>query len=188
MATGLSVRVLREEDLAAVCETSNWAIANTASHFGQEPETVDVWLDKWRKGRRTYPWLAAEVDGAFAGHAYAGPFRTRASYRWTVETSVYVQHEMHGHGVGRSLYDRLMAVLIKQGFRTIIGGVTLPNPASVRLHESFGFEPVGVFREVGRKFNQWHDVGFWQRMIADNVDAAEIQPVDAVMSELGLAV
>jgi phosphinothricin acetyltransferase len=103
-------------------------------------------------------WLMHEAGG----YAYASRHRDRAAYRLTTETSVYVAPEAQGRGVGRALYDALLAELVARGFAVALAGITLPNPASVALHEAVGFRPVGVFEAVGFKFGRWHDVGWWQ--------------------------
>ncbi len=114
-----------------------------------------------------YPWLVAEHDGALAGFAYAGAHRVRAAYRWAVEVSVYVGAGHRRQGVGRRLYEALLPLLERQGLTLAIAGITLPNEASVALHEAVGFEPVGVYRRVGFKAGDWRDVGWWQHRLAD---------------------
>lgn len=112
--------------------------------------------------QRTHPWLVAERDGAVAGFAYGAPHRERAAYRWAADVSVYVDSAQHRQGIGRRLYEELFELLRAQGLRVACAGVTLPNDASVRLHERLGFEPVGVYRRIGFKAGAWHDVGWWQ--------------------------
>jgi phosphinothricin acetyltransferase len=110
-----------------------------------------------------FPWLVAEVDGAVAGYAYASSHRERAAYRWAVDVAVYVASAHQGRGIGRALYEALFERLARQGYRMACAGITLPNPASVALHERVGFRPVGVYREIGWKFGHWHDVAWYQR-------------------------
>ena len=110
----------------------------------------------------SHPWLVCESDGRFLGYAYAGLYRTRAAYQWAVEVSVYVHADARQMGVGRALYKSLLDLLILQGYRNAFAGITLPNAASVGLHESIGFKLIGVYRDVGHKFDRWHDVGWWQ--------------------------
>nr|WP_047167583.1 arsinothricin resistance N-acetyltransferase ArsN1 family B [Sphingomonas sp. Y57] len=109
-----------------------------------------------------HPYLVAERDGRIAGYAYATRLYERAAYRWAVEATVYVAPDNHRRGIGAALYRVLIAGLREQGFRTVIGKITLPNPASVRLHESLGFERAGVLARVGFKHDAWHDVGIYQ--------------------------
>ena len=108
------------------------------------------------------PWLVAEIDGAVAGYAYATKWRVRHAYRFSVETTVYLAPASAGRGRGTSLYRALIDRLRDGGFHLAIGGIALPNPASIALHEKLGFEKVAEFREVGFKFDRWTDVGYWQ--------------------------
>jgi phosphinothricin acetyltransferase len=114
----------------------------------------------------THPWLVAERGGEVVGYAYAWPHRERASYRWSVDVSVYVAAAAQRQGLGRCLYEELFQRLRKQGFRMACAGITLPNRASVYLHEALGFVAVGVNREIGWKRGAWRDVGWWQLELA----------------------
>lgn len=156
------VRPFTASDVAASNALTNHFIEHTAVHFGYQPATDADFHDLWAKGAADHPWLVAEVDGAFGAYAKATRWRDRAAYARTAETTVYVAPACQGQGVGRAVYGELLRVLRMRAFRTAIGGITLPNPGSVRLHESLGFHHVGTFRGVGCKFGQWHDVGFWQ--------------------------
>jgi phosphinothricin acetyltransferase len=114
------------------------------------------------------PWLVAEVDGVIAGYAYATKWRVRHAYRFSVETSVYLATDSAGKGIGTNLYRVLLDRLREGGSHLAIGGIALPNAASVALHEKLGFEKVAHFKEVGFKFGRWTDVGYWQlRLAAD---------------------
>ena len=115
-----------------------------------------------RMSRPGLPWLVAESSGTVVGYAYAAQFRARAAYQHTAETTVYVDRNQHRSGVGKALTVELLQRLREAGYHKAIAGVTLPNDASVGLHEKLGFHPVGVFHQIGRKFDQWHDVGFWE--------------------------
>lgn len=112
---------------------------------------------------RAYPWLVAEADGDVVGFAYGSVHRERAAYRWACESSLYIDRAHHRRGIGRDLYETLFELLVRQGLQVVCAGVTLPNEASVALHESLEFELVGVYRRIGWKAGQWHDVGWWQR-------------------------
>jgi len=124
-----------------------------------------------------YPWLLCDVAGEIAGYAYATRHRAREAYRWSVETSVYVDGRYRRRGVARGLYQSLLALLTAQGYVTACAGIALPNPASVVFHESLGFEQVGVYRRIGYKRGRWHDVGWWQRNLKDAADPPT-EPVD----------
>jgi L-amino acid N-acyltransferase YncA len=124
-----------------------------------------------------YPWLVAELDGPVAGYAYAGQHRERTSYRWSTDVTVYVSATHHRRGVGRALYERLFALLAQQGYYEACAGITLPNDASVALHESLGFRPVGVYRDIAFKFGAWRDVGWWQKTLREHTpDAPPAEP------------
>jgi len=108
------------------------------------------------------PWLVDEHGGEVRGYAYASKHRDRAAYQWSVDVTVYVDPRHRREGLGKGLYTKLFRLLRLQGFHAAHAGVTLPNGASVGLHEALGFRPVGVYRAVGYKLGAWHDVGWWQ--------------------------
>ena len=108
------------------------------------------------------PWLAATVNGATIGFAYASRHRERSGYRWAVDVSAYVDAEQRGRGVGRMLYDRLLPTVTELGYYRACAGIALPNDASVALHRATGFELVGTYRGIGYKAGIWRDVSWWQ--------------------------
>lgn len=163
----ITVREFAQHDVAPANELTNWYIEHTAVHFALRPATDQAFEETWRQGSATHPWLAAELNGRFAGYAKAGIWRERTAYQHTCETGIYVSRGMEGKGVGLALYGELLPRLRAAGFHAVIAGMTLPNPGSVALHERVGFRPVGVFGEVGRKFDRWHDVGFWSLRLDD---------------------
>src|SRR2546427_6209644 len=114
---------------------------------------------------RTRPWLVVDRLGEVLGYVYASPHRAGAAYQWSVDVSVYTQAQARRTGMGRALYHALLQVLSLQGLYQCFAGITLPNPASVGLHEALGFQPVGVYQAVGYKLGAWHDVGWWQRAL-----------------------
>ncbi|HXY91093.1 MAG TPA: arsinothricin resistance N-acetyltransferase ArsN1 family B, partial [Acidimicrobiia bacterium] len=125
----------------------------------------------------TYPWLVAADDARVLGYAYGHRFGERAAYAWSVETSIYVRDNARGQGVGTKLYAALFALLAAQGYQQALAGITLPNDASVGLHESVGFERAATYRAVGFKFGEWRDVGWWQRGLQATPDPAPPTPV-----------
>ncbi len=178
------IRLATSDDLPAILAISNWAAANTAANFAVEPETLASWQHDWRETHQRFPWfVTAGDDGAVVAFAKASPWKGRCAYLWTAETTVYVHPDHHGQGLGRALYQELVATLRAQGYRTLLGGITLPNPASVRLHESMGFVRVALLEKVGWKFGRWHDVGYWEAHLhdADN-PPTDIKPVSDVVS------
>lgn len=125
---------------------------------------------------RSHAWLVAESGGELVGYAYACAFNERPVYRWSAGVSVYVAEDRRGQGIGRSLYTELFDRLRAAGFRMACAGITLPNEASVGLHEHLGFEPVGVNREIGWKRGRWWDVGWWQLELAPAGEGPPAEP------------
>jgi phosphinothricin acetyltransferase len=136
---------------------------HTPISFELESPSVEEMRGRLAKVLSHYPWLVLEDDGDVLGYAYATLHRERPAYRWSVDTSVYVRQRRQRQGVGRALYTSLLAMLPLQGFVNAYAGVTLPNAASVGLHEAIGFKRVGVYRQVGFKCGSWHDVAWFQR-------------------------
>jgi phosphinothricin acetyltransferase len=126
---------------------------------------------------RTHPFLVAERDRAVVGYAYAAAHNDRAAYRWAADVSVYIAASAKRQGIGRALYTKLLQMLRAQGLVVACAGITLPNDASVALHEAFGFEPVGVYRGIGFKLGEWHDVGYWQLELVPRGEGAPTEPV-----------
>ena len=143
---------------------------HTPISFEMEPPSVEEMRGRLAKVLGQYPWLLCEDGGEVLGYVYATQHRERAAYRWSVDTTVYVRQGRQRRGVGRALYTSLLAVLPLQGYVNAYAGVTLPNPASVGLHEAMGFQPVGVYRQVGFKCGAWHDVAWFQRPLRPRPD------------------
>ncbi len=169
------IRPAQEEDFPAIATLTNRYILGSAVHFSYEPVSAEELRSVWRGGKAKYPWCVATLEdseknslssGGFAGYAKAGAWRDRSAYSWTVETALYVEPSAQRLGVGKALYIRLLKTLQGQGYHAAIAGITLPNEASVGLHEAVGFQYVGRFAEVGWKLDEWHDVGFWQLNLA----------------------
>jgi phosphinothricin acetyltransferase len=157
------IRLATGADAEAVLAIYAPVVESTAISFELVVPNPEVMADRIMSRQPSYPWLVAELGREIAGYAYAGPFAARAAYNWSVETSVYVGHSARGCGVGTGLYEALFSILSMQGYRQALAGISLPNTASVALHEKLGFRPSGVYRAVGWKLGAWHDVGWWQR-------------------------
>jgi phosphinothricin acetyltransferase len=178
------VRLADTADMVMICSIVNHYIETTSVNFRTEPQTAQDWERDWRQQQDRYPWLVAVAGGEVAGIAYAGPWKPRAAYDWCTETTVYVSHQHLGEGIGTALYSPLLKVLEAQGYRSAVGVIALPNPASVSLHESFGYEHAGTIKGAGYKLGRWHDVGFWQRQIAPvDQPPRAIRPVAEVQGE-----
>ncbi|HEU5104365.1 MAG TPA: GNAT family N-acetyltransferase [Solirubrobacterales bacterium] len=124
----------------------------------------------------SHAWLVAERDREVVGYAYATAFNERPAYRWSTSVSVYIADAARGQGVGRALYEALFERLRERGFRMACAGITLPNEASVGLHESVGFEQIGVNPEIGFKNGAWHDVGWYQLDLAPATENPPPEP------------
>lgn len=125
---------------------------------------------------RRYPWLVAESDESVVGYAYACQHRERAAYRWAADVAVYIAPGHHRRGVGRALYGALLELLIRQGLQVACAGITLPNDASVGLHEACGFRPVGIYSRIGWKAGSWWDVGWWERELVERSAEPPAEP------------
>jgi phosphinothricin acetyltransferase len=165
---GLSMhlRLATLADAAAVHGIYAPIVRETIISFELEPPTIDELGRRITYTLQHWPWLVAEEAGAVVGYGYASRHRDRAAYAWSVDLAVYVHPRAQRRGVGRRLYQALFPILERQGLHAAFAGITLPNEASVGLHESLGFTPVGVYREVGFKLRAWRDVGWWQRPLA----------------------
>ncbi len=156
------VRPARPGDLPAVTAIYNQSVVASPATFDVEPFTVETRRPWFEEHSEAYPLFVAERDGVVAGYASLSRFRTKPAYRHTAEVSVYIDERARGRGVGVALYDALIAEAKRLSYHVLIAGITQPNPASVALHERFGFRSVGVLREVGRKFDRWHDVEWFE--------------------------
>jgi phosphinothricin acetyltransferase len=137
----------------------------TAVSFEFVAPTAVEMAERIRKITERLPWLVLDDRDRIAGYVYASPHRERPAYQWSVDVAAYVSADYRRRGVGSTLYTALFGILAAQGYFKAYAGVTLPNPASERLHESLGFERVGEYRGVGYKLGRWHDVRWYQRAL-----------------------
>lgn len=164
----MTIRQATPADAAAVAAIYAPYVEDTTVTFELDPPTPTQMGERIASALRAHDWLVLEERGddgrdMIAGYAYAGEFKSRAAYRWSCEVSVYLERGRRRTGAGRALYEALLPRLAARGYRQAVAGMTLPNDASMGLHTALGFEPVGVFRAVGWKHGQWHDVAFAQR-------------------------
>lgn len=153
-------------DAAAIAAIYNVHVRGTIVTFELEEvdaATMAARIDAVRA--QGLPWRVADAGGVVLGYAYAGPWKARAAYARTAEASIYLREDACGQGLGTRLYRDLLELLRAGGIHAVIGGAALPNAASVALHEALGFGYVGTFPQVGRKFDRWIDVGYWQRIL-----------------------
>jgi L-amino acid N-acyltransferase YncA len=169
MSGTVVIRAAAAEDAQAIAAIYNHYVLETIVTFEEMPVTA---ADMARRIAEVevaaLPWLVADLDGRVVGYAYATPWRSRVGYRFSVEVTVYTAPGQKGRGIGSRLYGELLPLLEAKGLHAAMGGLALPNDASIALHEKFGFRKVAHFREAGIKFGHWVDVGYWQRMLGDN--------------------
>lgn len=159
-----TIRSAHARDAARIAAIYNHYVSTTTITFEEQVVTADEMVARIEDIQSSgLPWLVAESASVVVGYAYASKWRTRSAYRYSVESAIYVGHEARSAGAGTELYSELLARLKTSGIHTVIGGIALPNAASVRLHEKMGFVKTAHFKEVGFKFGQWVDVGYWQR-------------------------
>lgn len=173
------IRAAGRQDAAAIAAIYRPYVEDSCISFEEvAPAADDIAA---RMTNPLHPWLVAEVGGEVVGYASTSPMRNRSAYRWSVETGVYLESSAQGRGLGRALLVAHLELLERQGFVTAIAGISLPNGASVGLHESLGFSLSGVERGVGFKLGQWVDVGRWQKDLAPRCPApAEPRPFASV--------
>jgi phosphinothricin acetyltransferase len=162
----IDIRAADTNDAAACAAVYAPYVEVAVASFEEVPPTAAEMAGRMLAPPRL-PWLVATRAGTVVGYAYASHHRARRAYRWSVEVSVYLRASEHGHGTGRALYAELLSVVRALGYVSAFAGITLPNEASVGLHESMGFSPIGVFSSVGFKHGSWHDVGWWQLSLGD---------------------
>ncbi len=156
------IRSATGKDASAIAAIYNHYIKNTVVSFEEQPISSEEMAGRIESVVPDFPWLILEEAGEVLGYAYASRWNGRCAYRYSAESSVYLDPGAVGRGAGTSLYERLLAELQRMGLHTVIGGIALPNPASVALHEKFGFKKVAHYEEVGFKYERWIDVGYWQ--------------------------
>jgi phosphinothricin acetyltransferase len=159
------IRLATPDDAAAVCAIYNYYIANTTISFEENPVDAADMAQRIENINSKHCWFVYEENGVIEGYAYATPWRVRSAYRHSVETSVYIRHDLGGKGIGTALYTHMLAELRRRDIRAVIGGIALPNPASVALHERMGYMQVAHFVDVGFKHGKWVDVGYWELLL-----------------------
>lgn len=167
----LELRLASTEDSQTLLEIYRYYIENTVITFETQTPTIDVFAQRIRDISGTYPYLVCLADGKIVGYAYAAKNRERAAYRFNVDTSIYIQEEYHGYGVGSRLYHSLFSILRSLGYVNAYACITLPNPKSQRFHEKHGFSPVGIFRKTGYKMGSWHDVVWFEKQLLPYVNS-----------------
>jgi phosphinothricin acetyltransferase len=160
------IRPIKNSELSSIKDIYNYYIRETTVTFEESEITKEEILSRVQKVKSDgLPWLVIEENEQVIGYSHATKWKERSAYRNSVEISVYLLHTVHGRGLGSQLYEALFRELKKRDFHLAIGGITLPNAASIALHEKFGMKKVAHFKEIGFKFNKWLDVGYWQKTL-----------------------
>jgi len=152
------------QDGAALCRIYNHYVTNTIVTFALEETSEQEMAAAISAASEKFPWLVWEDEGRVLGYALASEWKSRCAYRFSVETTIYLDPAAGGKGIGTLLYGGLLERVAAAGHHSALGGIALPNPASIALHEKLGFVKVGQLKEVGWKFDQWIDVGYWQKV------------------------
>jgi phosphinothricin acetyltransferase len=167
MLGSVIVRRATTADAAACLAIYRPFVESTAVSFEAVIPDVEEFAARIEKSLSAWTWLIAERDGRCIGYTYGHAHRERAAYRWSVEVTIYVDSSHRRQGLGRHLYERLFIDLTNLGSCNVYAGVTQPNESSMALHRGVGFEYIGTFRSVGRKFDRWHDVAWFQRKLRE---------------------
>ncbi|WP_051661270.1 GNAT family N-acetyltransferase [Bosea sp. 117] len=174
VSPGFVIREATAGDVAAITAIYEEAVRNGTASFEIEPPTADEMAGRFaRLAEAGFPYLVADTGSGIAGYAYAGPYRPRPAYRWSVENSVYVAPSAQGMGVGRALLAALIAESARRGFRQMIAVIgDSANAASIGLHSALGFRMVGTFESVGNKHGRWLDTVLMQLPLGEGADSA----------------
>ena len=156
------IRNVQIEDAQELLDIYNYYVVNTVITFDLEALSLDAFKEKIITVSADYPFIVYEENSEILGYAYGSKFRPKPAYNNTVESTVYLKHGAQGKQIGSKLYNELLFLLKQKNVHVVLGVLTLPNEASVKLHEKFGFKEVAHLKEVGLKFGEWQDVGFWQ--------------------------
>src|SRR5215472_1814678 len=150
----MNIRLAVRADASAISDIYRPLVLSTPISFEVEPPDAQEMARRIEQKLLAFPWLVCESEGQIVGYAYGGTHRPRAAYQWSVETTIYVHSEFRRCGIGKGLYVSILRILATQGYFNAFAGITLPNPSSVKLHESVGFKPIGSFRDIGHKLGQ----------------------------------
>lgn len=185
----VEVRWATRTDAADILEIYSPYILNTTISFETAIPPAEQFQKRIEDCLQKYPWIVCSVNGKIAGYVYASKHREREAYQWTCECSVYVHNDFKGKEIAKDLYQVLFEILKLQGFRNVYAGITLPNDASIKLHEKCGFVKFAHYENIGFKFGNWHSVGWWKLQI-NNYDLQPPPPLKlselhpALLSEL----
>ncbi|MDR1225359.1 MAG: GNAT family N-acetyltransferase [Prevotellaceae bacterium] len=156
------IREVKFSDSEAIAEIYNYYIEKSPATFEEVPVAASDMEKRIQELKKDFPYLVCEENEEIVGYAYAHHYHPRSAYRFTLEDSIYIRNGFQGRGTGKALLGELLGKLKNNDVHAIVAAITIPNAKSIALHESFGFKKIGIFKEVGRKFNRWQDVGHWE--------------------------
>lgn len=159
------IRDVKITDARSIAAIYNYYVENTVITFEEDVVSEEEMIDRIKNTTLKLPWIVYEEKGEVLGYAYASEWKSRCAYKHSVESTVYLNNKVKGKGIGTKLYQELLTRIGKGDVHAVIGGIALPNDASIALHEKLGFEKVAQFKEVGYKFNKWIDVGYWELIL-----------------------
>lgn len=170
------IRLATVHDTEQILEIYSPYVQTTNISFETTTPTKEEMALRIERVLLNNPWIVLEEGNVVLGYAYASKHRERAAYKWAVDTSIYVRQECRGKGIGKELYTALISILKLQGYCNVYAGICLPNESSVGIHEYFGFRKIAHYNNVGYKFGQWHDVGWWELFLREH-DSEPIPPL-----------
>ena len=175
----MKIRAITENDVEKVLGIYEYYVKTTAITFEEIVPSIHEFTERVNSLTNDLPWLVYEYQGDVVGYAYAAPHRSRASYRWTKEISVYVHKDHHRKKIATGLYTSVVDILIAMGIKNALAGITLPNEKSEGFHYKFGFKEVGIYHNIGYKFDKWHDVMWLEKRIGDG-PAGDLIPIGEI--------
>lgn len=158
----MNIRHATPNDAEAIAEIYAPLVENSHVSFEERAPSATEMAQRISSYSQVYPWLVAEDERGILGYVYASAHRSRPAYRWSVDVAIYVRDDARGRGVGKALYRELFRLLKLQRYHSVYAGIALPNDASIALHRSMGFTPVGIYTHVGYKAGAWRDTSWWQ--------------------------
>lgn len=177
----MSIRTATIKDAARILEIYVPFVKDTSVSFETEIPSLQEMQNRISETTEKFPWLIFEQNGIIAGYAYAGPHRSRCAYAWSVEATVYLDPKFHGQGIGRKLYTKLFEILKQQGAVNVFAGITLPNEASVGIHETMGFKKIGQFEDIGFKLGKWWDTGWFQLKLQKPIEPKSLSKPQVIL-------
>ncbi|WP_156018084.1 GNAT family N-acetyltransferase [Streptococcus ruminantium] len=164
----IEIRSVQPSDVEELVAIYAPYVEETVITFETQVPTATEFADRIEKILEKFPYLVAEEEGRILGYAYASTYYPRAAYDWTVELSIYISQKARGQGIGNLLYSHLEKELIARGFKNFLACISLPNPASLALHEKMGYKQVAHLKKVGYKFGSWHDIVWLQKSLVED--------------------